>query len=123
MLCCTCATLRCAARCGAWIGLDREEETLVRLRRACSSERFCCALCDLQWYVDLISPARYFASRRSDLGLFLFVLVGIFFVFYAAKPFSGIRARSMRRCFTRVKCYNVVVGVNVFGASFFSCTS
>jgi hypothetical protein len=33
-------------------------------------------LCDLQGYVDLISPARCFASRRSDLGLFLFVLVG-----------------------------------------------
>jgi hypothetical protein len=33
-------------------------------------------LCDLQGYVDLISPARCFASRRSDLGLFLFVIVG-----------------------------------------------
>jgi hypothetical protein len=35
-------------------------------------------LCDLQGYVDLISLARCFASRRSDLGLFLFVLVGNF---------------------------------------------
>jgi hypothetical protein len=33
-------------------------------------------LCDLQGYVDLISPARCFASRRLDLGLFLFVFVG-----------------------------------------------
>jgi hypothetical protein len=39
-------------------------------------------------YVDLISPAHCFASRRSDLGLFLFVFVGIFF-FYAVKPFSN----------------------------------
>jgi hypothetical protein len=35
-------------------------------------------LCDIQGYVDLISLARCFASRRSDLGLFLFVFVGIF---------------------------------------------
>jgi hypothetical protein len=41
-----------------------------------------------------------------------------FFVFYAAKPFSGIRARSMRRYFTRVKRNNVVAGVDVFVANF-----
>jgi hypothetical protein len=35
-------------------------------------------LCDLQGYVDLISLAHCFASHRSDLGLFLFVIVGIF---------------------------------------------
>jgi hypothetical protein len=44
------------------LGSDREEEMLVRL----------------QGYVDLISPARCFASRRSDFGLFLFVFVGFF---------------------------------------------
>jgi hypothetical protein len=35
-------------------------------------------LCDLQGYVDLISLAHCFASRRSDLGLFLFIFVGNF---------------------------------------------
>jgi hypothetical protein len=45
-------------------------------------------LCDLQGYVDLMSPARCFASRRSDLDLFLFVIVEFFLFFYAAKPFK-----------------------------------
>jgi hypothetical protein len=80
-------------------------------------------LCDLQWYVDLISLTRCFASRISDLGSLLFVFIGNFFVFYAAKPFSGIRARSMRGCFTWVKHNIIVAGIDVFGASFFSCTS
>jgi hypothetical protein len=35
-------------------------------------------LCDLQGYVDLISLARCFASRRSDLGLFLLIIIGNF---------------------------------------------
>jgi hypothetical protein len=33
-------------------------------------------LCDLQGFVDLIFLARYFASRRSDLGSLLFIIVG-----------------------------------------------
>jgi hypothetical protein len=35
-------------------------------------------LCDLHGYVDLISLTCCFASRRSDLGLFLFVILGNF---------------------------------------------
>ena len=39
-----------------------------------------------------------------------------FFVFYATNPISGIRARSMRRCFVRVE-HNVVVGVDLLVAT------
>jgi hypothetical protein len=46
-------------------------------------------MCDLQGYVDLISLARYFASRRSDPGLFLFIFVGKFL-------FSMLRNPSIR---------------------------
>ena len=35
-------------------------------------------------------------------------------IYYAAKPFSGIRARSMRRCVSRVERNMLVAGVDVF---------
>ena len=41
-----------------------------------------------------------------------------FFVFYVANPFSGIRARSMRRCFVRVE-HNWIVGVDSLIATSF----
>jgi hypothetical protein len=34
-------------------------------------------------------------------------------IYYAAKPFSGIRARSMRRCVSRVERNMLVAGVDV----------
>jgi hypothetical protein len=46
-------------------------------------------LCDLQGCVDLISPARYFASRISDLGWFLFVFIGIFLFSMLQNPSQG----------------------------------
>ena len=49
---------------------------------------------------------------------FVRTLVGFFFVFYAANPISGIRARSMRRCFVRVE-HNSVVGVDSLVATSF----
>jgi hypothetical protein len=48
-------------------------------------------LCDLQGYVDLISLARCFASRRSDLGLFLFVFVGNFLFSMLRNPSEGTK--------------------------------
>jgi hypothetical protein len=83
-----------------WIGLDHEE-IILWLRHPRSLKRYCCV--NLQGYEDLISLTNFFASRRSNLGSISFVFVG-FFVFYAAEPFSGIRVRSVRRSFTRVKC-------------------
>jgi hypothetical protein len=83
-----------------WIGLDHEE-IIVWLRHPRSLE--CYRYVNLQGYEDLISLTNFFASRRSNLGSISFVFVG-FFVFYVAEPFSGIRVRSMRRSFTRVKC-------------------
>jgi hypothetical protein len=48
-------------------------------------------LCDLQGYVDLISPDRCFASRRLDLGLFLFVFVGNFLFSMLRNPSPAVR--------------------------------
>jgi hypothetical protein len=78
-------------------------------------------LCNLQGYVDMISPTCCWHLVDPILDLFV-CLVGICF-FYAAKTFSGIRVRSMRRCFTRVKCNIVIVGVDVLLQTYFLCTS
>ena len=72
---------------------------------------FRCA--NLQGYEDLIQSLSLFASPRLDLG-FPVRIRRIFLIYYAAKPFSGIRARSMRRCVSRVERNMVVAGVDVF---------
>src|SRR3954467_15381108 len=69
---------------------------------------FCCA--NLQGYEDLIYSLSLFASPRLDLD-FPVRIRRIFLIYYAAKPISGIRARSMRRCVSRVERNMVVVGV------------
>jgi hypothetical protein len=61
-------------------------------------------------------------SLRLDLG-FLVRIRRKFLIYYAGKSFSGMRARSMRRCVSRVERKMLVVGIDVFVASFFSCTS
>ena len=44
----------------------------------------------------------------------MFASIEFFLIYCAAKPFSGIRARSMRRCVSRVERNMVVAGVDVF---------
>src|SRR3954469_3703771 len=68
---------------------------------------------NLQGYEDLIYTPSLFASPRLDLG-FPVRISRIFLIYYAAKPFSGIRARSMRRCVSRVERNMIVVGIDVF---------
>ena len=54
-----------------------------------------------------------FASPRLDLG-FPVRIRRNFLIYYAVKPFSGIRARSMRRCVSRVERNMLVAGGDVF---------
>src|SRR3954463_4311642 len=68
---------------------------------------------NLKGYEDLIYPSSLFASPRLDLG-FPVRIRRIFLIYYAAKPFNGIRARSMRRCVSRVERNMLVAGVDVF---------
>src|SRR3954465_13543494 len=72
---------------------------------------FRCA--NLQGYEDLIYFLSLFASPRLDLG-FPVRIRRIFLIYYAAKPFSGIRARSMCRCVSRGISNMLVAGVDVF---------
>ena len=72
---------------------------------------FRCA--NLQGYEDLIQSISLIASPRLDLG-FLVRIRRIFLIYYAAKPFNGIRATSMCRCVSRVERNMLVAGVDVF---------
>jgi hypothetical protein len=93
------------------IGSDREEEMLVRLRRPCSVERFHCAISSRVWRSHLSHSL--ITSPRLDLG-FLVRIRRKFLIYYTAKPFSGIRARSMHRCASRVERNMLVVDVDIF---------
>ena len=89
---------------------------LIGLDKKSTSTTITClmlSLSDLQGYVDhdLSLSLPLLASPSLDLGLCRLDLHHRkFFVFYVANPISGIRARSMRRCFVRVE-HNMIVGI------------
>jgi hypothetical protein len=64
---CMCATLGGAARCGTWIGSDREEETLVRLCRPRLSKHFRCAIYKGMCYLLMAPEKRLLAWSSKSL--------------------------------------------------------
>jgi hypothetical protein len=111
LVCCMCASLGGVATRG--VGLDRitKRRWLVRLHHLCSIECFRCVISSRVWRSYL--SVSLITSLRLDLG-FLVCTHRIFLIYSAVKPFSSIRARSMRRWVSRVEHNMLIVGVDVF---------
>jgi hypothetical protein len=94
-----------------WIGLDRitRRRWLVRLHHPRSVECFRYAISSRVWSSHL--SLLLIISPRLDLG-FLVRIRRIFLIYYVAKPFYGIRARSMRRYVSWVE-RNMLVALQV----------